>query len=134
MENTEQLALLYFKSLRIPTPCSECQRYLVISKTFHIMPTILILHLGMQQMIISQTIVIQLDSGTHTYKLKGMMYYGSYHFTSQFVDKNNGVWYHDGASPAHQICEYQGPLQNMNNNAILHVRNRQLLTAIYQLV
>ncbi len=132
--NTEQLALLYFKSLRIPTPCSECQRYLVISKTFHIMPTILILHLGMQQMIISQTIVIQLDSGTHTYILKGMMYYGSYHFTSQFVDKNNGVWYHDGASPAHQICEFQGPLQNMNNNAILHVRKRQLLTAIYQLV
>ncbi len=85
-------------------------------------------------MIISQTIVIQLDSGTHTYILKGMMYYGSYHFTSQFVDKNNGVWYHDGASPAHQICEFQGPLQNMNNNAILHVRKRQLLTAIYQLV
>ncbi len=132
--DTEQLALLYFKSLRISTPCSECQRYLVISKTFDIMPTLLILHLGMQQMIISQRIVVQLNTGTHTYKLKGMIYYGGYHFTSQFVDNNNGVWYHDGAAAAHDNCEYQGLLQNMNNKSILHVHSRQLLTAIYVLV
>ncbi len=78
--DTNQLALLYFKSLRIPTPCSECQRYLVISKTFDIMPTLLILHMGMQQMIISHRIVVQLNTGTYIYKLKGMIYFGGIPF------------------------------------------------------
>ncbi len=97
------------------------------------MPTLLILHMGMQQMIISHRIVVQLNTGTYIYKLKGMIYFGGYHFTSQFVDNSGGVWYHDGAAASHDKCEYQGLLQNMNNKDIIHVHNRQLLTAIYVL-
>ncbi len=63
--DTEQCALLYFKSLRIPTPCSVCVRYLVVSKTFDLIPKLLVLHLGGQKMQISHKIVVQLNSRDH---------------------------------------------------------------------
>ncbi len=131
--DTEQCALLYFKSLRIPTPCSVCVRYLVVSKTFDLIPKLLVLHLGGQKMQISHKIVVQLNSRSYTFKLKGMIYFGSFHFTSQFVDNNDGVWYHDGVE-TDQGCQFQGQLHTLNNNALLYTHNRQLCTAIYSLI
>ncbi len=64
---------------------------------------------------ISHSFVVQLSSGTYTFKLKGLIYFGGFHFTSQFIDKNNGVWYHDGVE-TDQTCQFQGQLNNLSNN------------------
>ena len=128
--NLQQCALLYFKCLRIPAPCSVCRADLLVSKQFDIMPRIIVFHLGPQSIHISQTIVVQLNGSSYTYQLKGMIYFGSAHFTSQFIDRNNAVWYHDRIETG-QNCEYQGQLHTLTNDALQHTHNKHICTAIY---
>lgn len=128
--STEQCALLYFKSLRIHTPCPECRTNLRVQKSFNTLPKLLVIHLGQQLMHISHEIKIQMPSGECTYRLKGLIHFGDFHFTSQFVDKNNNLWYHDGIQTG-QRCILEGSLNSSNNDTLLMTHNKQVCTAVY---
>jgi len=45
-------------------------------------------------------------------KLRGIVYYGDFHFTSCIIDSNKNVWFHDGmvtgqtSSNEGKLCEY----------------------------
>ncbi len=130
--STEQCAVLYFKTQRISTPCTVCTKALVNINSFNFIPNLFVLHLGSQKMIISHTIVAPFSERSYTYKLRGMIYFGSAHFTSQYVDQNEDVWYHDGIETVH-TCQSQGALCNMTNDSLLFARSRQLCTVIYSL-
>lgn len=130
--STEQCAFLYFKSLRVHTPCPHCRLNLQMSKTFNTLPRVIIIHLGVQSMQISHTINVHLPSGNYTYHLKGMIYFGNFHFTSQFVDNNRNIWYHDGIETG-RTCTFEGALHTSTNNTLLHTHGKQLCTAIYSI-
>ena len=131
--NTEQCAALFLKSQRISTPCTVCRKDLVVSKIFYVVPELLVMYLGRQNsMHISHSFDVHLNSRSYTFRLRGMIYFGSFHFTSQFVDKDSNVWYHDGVSTG-QKCELQGALRNLSNNQLLNTHNRYLCTVIYSL-
>lgn len=131
--DTQQCAALYFQGERLPSPCHICRKDLKVTKTFNIIPSMFELHLGIQALTISHRVVVNLISGTYTFGLKGMIYFGGYHFTSQFVDKDDNVWYHDGIETGHR-CEFQGSLHAMTNDMILKTHNKVLCTVIYQIL
>ncbi len=91
---------------------------------------LIVFHLGSHKINISKIINVNLASGTHTYKLNGMIYFGDFHFTSQFVDKSDNIWYHDGIETVNS-CKFQGLLHNLTNDALLSAYNKQLCTVIY---
>jgi hypothetical protein len=51
------------------------------------------------------------------YTLIGMIQLGDFHFTSRIVDRNGGVWFHDGISTGHDL-DYEGSLQNIDINML----------------
>lgn len=130
--STEQMALLYLKGMQIATPCSVCTVKLFIAKKFDILPRMFVLHVGQQRMQISHKVDVDMNQQQYTYKLRGLIYFGDFHFTSQFVSGNEGVWYHDGIE-TNRRCQFQGSLANMENNALLYSRGRQLCSVIYAL-
>lgn len=129
---TEQYASLYLKSMKLNTPCSICASQLAVSKTFDTVPKVLVFHLGIHKMQVSQSIVVELNHQMYTFNLKGLIYFGGFHFTTQVVNNNSEVWYHDGIETV-QSCIYQGHLLDKENDSILFTRGRQLCTAIYSI-
>ena len=65
----------------------------------------------------------------HTYVLKGIIYFGQFHFTSQFFASNGEIWYHDGATTKEKL-EYVGnisttPMSELNSMYKLEKDNIQ---------
>ncbi|KAF8575387.1 hypothetical protein K439DRAFT_1370064 [Ramaria rubella] len=55
-----------------------------------------------------------LEQGTLTFRLAGVIYFGSEHFTAQIVDHGMKVWYHDGITTK-RSCTYEGDLSSLSN-------------------
>ena len=69
----------------------------------------------------------------NTYVLLGMIYFGNFHFTSRVVDKNRGVWFHDGIKTGSKL-EYEGNLQNIDMNMLQKTKDgRKCSIVIYGL-
>lgn len=128
--NTGHCANMYFKSIRINTPCTYCGRNLLIKKHFESLPSILLIHLGTQKMQVSHTIHSKIGTQIHEYRIKGLVYHGDNHFTSAYIDKNQDIWYHDGIATG-KNHEYQGSLRTTRNNNIIHSHGKQICTIIY---
>jgi len=48
-----------------------------------------------------------------TYKLRGVIYYSTDHFTSRFITETGSVWYHDGLSTGQRMV-YDGNVSLTN--------------------
>jgi hypothetical protein len=62
--------------------------------------------------------------------IRGLIYYGGFHFTSRIITCNGDVWYHDGMT-MRNTCENGGVVENFSNKKILTCRGKELLLAIY---
>ncbi|KAI0092920.1 hypothetical protein BDY19DRAFT_883196 [Irpex rosettiformis] len=71
--------------------------------------------------------------GSLKYKLIGIIYYGSMHFTSRIIDSSGSIWYHDGIETA-STCIYEGNIVNMNPKDLTSTKHaHQYSTIIYAL-
>ena len=128
--NTGHCAEMYLKSLRIRTPCPECRSNLIVQKQFDVLPNLLIIQLGTQSMNLSHTLETDTMHGPHNYRLTGLIYFGDFHFTSAYIDKNKRVWYHDGIDTG-RSQKYQGTLNSLNNRNLVYSHGKQVCTVIY---
>lgn len=67
------------------------------------------------------------------YKLIGIIYYGSFHFTCRIIDCDGSIWYNDGLRTGRK-CEYEGNMKDFDNDRLLHAREeRNCTVAVYML-
>jgi len=66
-----------------------------------------------------------------SYRLRGVVYHGSYHFTARIIDSNNCVWYHDGMTTG-KDCVYEGKWKDISDIGSVNERRATLL--IYVLI
>ncbi|KAI0733880.1 hypothetical protein BC629DRAFT_1260976, partial [Irpex lacteus] len=65
------------------------------------------------------------------YKLIGIIYEGSRHFTSRVVASDGSIWYHDGIETG-SICIYEGNISNVSPDMFFTAKHaRKYSTAIY---
>ncbi|KAI0346344.1 hypothetical protein BDW22DRAFT_1324131 [Trametopsis cervina] len=68
------------------------------------------------------------------YKLQGMIYFGSFHFTARIVDEKGDVWYHDGVQTGRD-CNFEGNMNDIDVNSLLQAKNgRKCSTVLYTLI
>ncbi|KAI0054661.1 hypothetical protein BV25DRAFT_1787271, partial [Artomyces pyxidatus] len=77
---------------------------------------------------IKQTISIGEDTSKCTYKLKGIVYHGGYHFTARIIGDKGNTWYHDGIATG-RLCTPEDKFSNIAD--IYKVANRQATVLIY---
>lgn len=128
--NTEHCATLLLKGQVMPTPCSACSQKVVSTKMFRNFPKLIILHVGENQIQVLSELILNTQGQICTYKLKGMIYFGQFHFTARFVDSTGDVWYHDGIQTQNTLT-YHGNVSSMPALALLHCQGRRLCTIIY---
>ena len=47
------------------------------------------------------------NSGAIAYRLRGLIYWGDFHFVSRIIDKSGQVWFHDGMTTG-SSCQWEG--------------------------
>ena len=64
------------------------------------------------------------------YRLCGIIYFANYHFVCRIIDKNGGVWYHDGNDNNSQVL-YYGNIINFSAKKLQNAGNYEMRLAIY---
>jgi hypothetical protein len=68
-----------------------------------------------------------------SYLLKGIVYLGDFHFTSQIITSDNKVWFHDGIE-TRDNCQYNGKLDIYNGSDLLTCNNKHTCLIGYALL
>jgi len=109
--------------------CVYCRTKLVKSTRFsNDSPPVVILSLLNAKLKITQKIVVQssTEDVKSSYRLRGVVYHGSYHFTARIIDSNNCVWYHDGMTTG-KDCVYEGKWKDIGDIGSVNDRRATLL-------
>jgi hypothetical protein len=93
--------------------CGICNRHLTRRFHFPTCPKVLLFDISKNEMNIDSQIHITGDHQSVTLYLRGIIYYGNFHFTSRII-VNNQVWFHDGVTTGMEMI-YEGGLQHIEN-------------------
>ena len=120
------------KILHTCTACLEsatttCTMYRQTQIT-HVLPLIA-LDFGNKHIQIDHSFTIMVDGERVNYTLCGVIYYGNSHFTSQVIQSNGTVWFHDGIATGTSM-RYDGTLDGLNDDLTL-CRSKTAVAAIY---
>ena len=63
------------------------------------------------------------------YHLKGIVYYGAFHFTSQIVTSDSLVWFHDGQLGAN--CQYENHLNDFDELELRSCGTQKISLVVY---
>ncbi|TFK53510.1 hypothetical protein OE88DRAFT_1612593, partial [Heliocybe sulcata] len=62
--------------------------------------------------------------------LRGIIYFGEYHFTSRFIDSAGDIWYNDGISTG-RTCVKEGNISTTRTTTLLNAHQRSATLVIY---
>jgi hypothetical protein len=79
---------------------------------------------------LSKTVKIQGSVRATTLHLKGLVYYGGYHFTCRIIDESGNIWFHDGMTTG-KISIKDGKFGTLSQPNLKQCRNKQLCLVIY---
>jgi len=96
---------------------------------YHQVPRILLLSAGGSLISVNKSIKIRTLSQSHQFRLKGVVYYRGFHFTSQIIDQNNAVWYHDEQLDPN--CQHENKLSDFSETYLNSCHGRQVYLIIY---
>ncbi|TFK53321.1 hypothetical protein OE88DRAFT_1597776, partial [Heliocybe sulcata] len=64
------------------------------------------------------------------YHLKGIVYFGEYHFTSCLISKDGEIWFNDGMTTGRE-CLKEGNMKDTELNTLLSCNGKTASLAIY---
>jgi len=76
------------------------------------LPPVLAFSLTQGNLKVTPAIDVSKNGRKVRYHLKGIIYYGGYHFTARVVTSQGDVWYHDGMTIARE-CKYEGKFSGL---------------------
>jgi hypothetical protein len=120
----------WFKSWQEYTSiCNKCK---LLQKTVHGFlnpPELLMFSLESNNIAISKMVKVTVSSKPSVLLLKGVVYLGDFHFTSQLVSDKN-IWFHDGQVTKNK-CKKEGHISDFDDKKLKQCNNAQAVLAIY---
>lgn len=116
--------------------CPECMvtdtpHYLVKRSVFVSLPDLLCVNLIDDNILLDFCFTLGEGVVTKNMKLRGIIYYGSYHFTARVIDVQDNVWYHDGMLTGTQ-CPFQSNAKDHENSVFLQKDgDKKAVCAVY---
>ena len=106
--------------------CAECRCPLKRVLEFHHMPKVLLFSVSENDISMSRTIKVRGADIINKYYLKGIIYYGGFHFTARIIQQ---VWFHDGQHG--RYCNLERSIKEFNTDDLNYCNNRRASLAIY---
>jgi hypothetical protein len=110
--------------------CPDCGGDLKQPIFFNEPPSILVFDSQSSTIKLNKKIKFDYDYQITTLKLRGIVYYGNFHFTARIISPDDIVWYHDGMTTG-CMTEREGKLDDIEYDALLNCRGKTLALAIY---
>ena len=79
---------------------------------------------------LSRTVKTQGSVRATIVHLKGLVYYGGYHFTCQIIDESENIWFHDGITTGRNSTK-EGKFGSVSQPNLKECRNKQLCLVIH---
>jgi hypothetical protein len=70
------------------------------------------------------------EGETVVLNVRGLIYYGNFHFTSCIIGTDAIVWYHDGMTTGSN-CENDGDFDKLSSNNLLNCKESKLILLVY---
>lgn len=115
---------------RSATNCCSCGTGLVRSYRFVHNPFLLAFDVSTNIDIINSSLSLPVNGSNFDYKLRGIIYYGSNHFTARVMTVTGQVWFHNGITTGASM-EYDGMMSNLSPGNLVHCRSKAAVVAIY---
>jgi hypothetical protein len=109
--------------------CPECLNPLRNVITYNHSPKLLIFAVGGYNIELSKYIKISTNDRRRKFYLKGIVYYGDFHFVSHIIQKDGTVWFHDGQMG--RECIYEKMLEEFSNSDLKICSERSASVVIY---
>ncbi|KAF8224058.1 hypothetical protein L208DRAFT_1513871 [Tricholoma matsutake] len=110
--------------------CVQCQSSQKILCQLTVAPEMLMFSLNVTGIAISKTVRVKSTNNKDSMlPLKGVVYSGEFHFTSQIISDKN-VWYHDGMTTKSK-CWDEGNAASFSEKTYMSCNNKNAVLAIY---
>jgi len=111
-------------------PCAKCGQQMNSTCNFVSPPKIIAISVDYNNRIkIDKQIHLKAENDRNTVlHLRGLIYFGEFHFVSRIITLDGKVWFHDGMTTG-SSCIYEGTLRKLSNNQ-LWAKNKKTLTAV----
>jgi len=120
-------------SHEVSKSCGGCGNNVMNKVTkFHKTPSILMCALNRSEMKLSKKMKIAVGSSDKTYYIRGIIYFGGFHFTSRIVTHDGFVWFHDGIATGHH-SQVDGRLSDISNSDLHTCHGKQATVVVYSL-
>jgi hypothetical protein len=110
--------------------CSNCNAPLETTIHFSDTHKIYAVDVTDRNVTLSRTVKIQGLTRATTLHLRGLVYYGDYHFTCRIIDDSGNIWFHDGMTTG-RIAIKEGGFGSISQPNLKQCRNKQLCLVIY---
>ena len=110
--------------------CSACICDMITDTVYQNTPAMLIIEYPESNIKTSHKIRFNTDTGPVYLYLRGIVYHGSFHFTSCIVSVDGSTWYHDGRETG-SICHPDSSLSAITDQGMRKCRRRNLVLAVY---
>ena len=109
--------------------CPQCLHSLSNVITYNHLPDLLIFAVGGSNIEMSKYIKISTNGRRKKIYLKGIVYYGGFHFVSRIVGEDGTVWFHDGQMG--RECIYEKLLEEFSNTDLKFCNGSTASVVIY---
>ena len=97
--------------------CPHCFAALRQPIAFKAVPNLLVFEINSRNVKISKTIKFVRGDDTVVLNIRGLIYYGEFHFTSRIIGSEGNVWYHDRMTTG-SSCESEGNIERFSKKKL----------------
>jgi hypothetical protein len=103
--------------------CSQCFSAMMQPISFKTIPSFLVFEINSRNIKVSKTLIFEQEGETVVPDVRGLIYYGNFHFTSCIIGTDGIVWYHGGMT-TESSCENEGDFHGFSSKKLLRCKRK----------
>jgi len=109
--------------------CGKCKGEVDKVTRFHQIPSILAFSLN-DKLTLSKKMKVNIEGSSVVFTLRGIIYFGGYHFTSRIMTSDGQIWFHDGILTGYR-SQAIGKTSDFTNSELLECNGKDAIIALY---
>ena len=110
--------------------CTQCHGEMNKITRFHKTPKILLFSINDSSLKVTKNLTLDNGNENVAYTIKGVIYFGEFHFTSRVFSSDDTVWFHDGITTGRQ-CENQGKITTLSDDELMECDGKKATLLLY---